>query len=646
MILFFETYSVIQTLFLFRFIKRAEIIYFHKKSFPPLSYNPRVKIAVERLIRLFNMKVRIETLSAEKINENTWIMNKRTVDVVEELASEIQQTATYRTVLKITQDENILKCYNAQLVDDISARLLFFQAANDLIADSNETCFIIPADNDNRKIQKWASRKDTVNKYIPRVALKANRIRGFWSKSFALIIFPLLPAGYILKNARRITLRKINPKSFEIAMPILWGFHEGDIITSGVKWAQDDGYLYNDQIRPGQIIHIFNYWRSPPDTEAKYKSLMDKRDIPYIEKKNYKINFRLFLCFAKIQLKIIWYLGANKFYHNKLSYIWYSIKIIYWMLEEYLEFSNVDYRVELIRNDYSPGHIVKTILCNQNGKKTIGIQHGNTCGQYVMPSLCYVHFDKYCIFSDRHLELHSPFWNEVPLAKTGNYRIDYLVKLANNQRLLASIKNRQMALYGSKKYIVLILFPNPSEYSLMEKWNEVYSALSELNTLGLDCHVFLRFRDSKQLENSHLRRFKELPNKDRRIIIDLANFTTYELMAISDVVITSSHSSGMIDAVSINKKAFTFDYMGTAKYCFGKYGKDLILNTRDDVLNIFKGLENNFRGYDCNWELLRKEYNYYYDGRCLERLQKVMLETVEEVKEGTLERLKPASVTY
>ena len=129
----------------------------------------------------------------------------------------------------------------------------------------------------------------------------------------------------------------------------------------------------------------------------------------------------------------------------------------------------------------------------------------------------------------------------------------------------------------------------------------------------------------------HLRRFKNLPDMDKRFVIDLVSFTTYELMAMSDVIISSSHSSGMIDGVSLNKPTFTFDYMGTAKYCFEKYGKDIILYGKEDILNIFKNLENNFIGYDCNWDLLRKEYNYYYDGTCLSRLQRVIIETLKEI---------------
>ncbi len=70
--------------------------------------------------------------------------------------------------------------------------------------------------------------------------------------------------------------------------------------------------------------------------------------------------------------------------------------------------------------------------------------------------------------------------------------------------------------------------------------------------------------------------------------------------------------------------------MGTAKYCFAKYVNDIVINTKNDILNLFRDLESGFKEYDCNWKLFRKEYNYHYDGTCLKRIQEVLTDTLEE----------------
>ena len=56
--------------------------------------------------------------------------------------------------------------------------------------------------------------------------------------------------------------------------------------------------------------------------------------------------------------------------------------------------------------------------------------------------------------------------------------------------------------------------------------------------------------------------------------MDHNNFSTQEIMALCDLFIASSHSSGLIEAIAIGKKAFTLDFLGTAKYCYAGYGKD------------------------------------------------------------------------
>lgn len=630
MILFFETYSIIQTIFLFRHIKKAKVIYFHKRSFPQLKSNRFIERIVIKIIRFLNSSVSIETLPAKKINEPNWIANRKAVDIVEDMESNINESASYKTMLKIIRDENILKYYKRNIADDVSARILFFRVVQEFI-DEYGNIAVIPSCNDYQDIQEVVG-EETVDQFILQESFLINRLRDACLKLYALFIFLFLPFAYLILNLKKIRLKKIVKKKFDIAMPVIWGFHESDVIIGGVKWDQDDGYLYNKEITPGHIIHIFNHWRFSPEVTKSYKSIMDKKCISYIDTRDYKIGTDFLIIVLTMQLRVLQYFFSVFFaFHEKQKYIMCNNHIIYMMLKKYLEFENVDYKVEFVRSDYSGRHIIDTILCNQHNKKTVGIQHGSTAGPYVFNCLCYVHFDKYCIFSDRHLELYSPYWNRLNLRKVGNYRIDHLVEISKDKSLLTEIRRRLTSLYGKRKYLVLILFPSPSEYNLINKWDEIYEGLYEMQSIDIDCTIMLRFRSTDNLEFEHLKRFKTLTEVDSRFVIDLTNFTTYELMAISDIVISNSHSSGMIDGVALNRRTFTFDFMGTAKYCFKKYGKDIILYGKEDILNIFKNLENNFIGYDCNWDLLRKEYNYYYDGTCLSRLQRVIIETLKEI---------------
>jgi len=636
MILFFEAYSIIQTLLLFRDIRKADVIYFHMRPHPPLSHNPRIKMIVERLIRFLNRKARVDTLPPEMINDHCWAMNKRAIDVVEDMTTDIENSAVYQTILRIIKDENILRCYKAQLVDDVSASLLFFRVAKDLVTDSNGICYLVPADNDNSKIQKESLGEEplgeeTLDRCFLPGSLRANQIRSFFRKIYALVTLLLLPTAYTILRFRRITLKKIIKKNYDIAMPVHWGFHKGDVVIRGVKRTHDDGYLYNDKIKRGRVVHIFNYWRFSPEIETNFKKVMDERGIPYVDVTSYRMSGKLVLAGIKLQSQIIQGFLSNSFYrHDRHAYIWYSSTIVYWMLGEYLQFENVDYKVEFVRNDYNPGHIVRTILCHQQGKKTVGIQH--TATPYESPFLSYVHFDKYIVYGDIFVKAYLPYWEKLNLEKTGRESVDIAVNLLNNRSEMAELKDKLQKLYPARKYTAVIAMSSDVDYNPRSQWDEMYNALYRLKTHDeTDFNLFLRFRLMQYTSSSeNMIRFAKLPQHDERIIIDHTNFSTHELMALCDVFIACNISFSINEAVASGAKVFTFNLHGRAKHFFGDdYGSDFILDTSEDLLRVFRGLENDFKDFDCRWELLKKDCNHHSDGKNVERIQDAVWKLVE-----------------
>ena len=195
-----------------------------------------------------------------------------------------------------------------------------------------------------------------------------------------------------------------------------------------------------------------------------------------------------------------------------------------------------------------------------------------------------------------------------------------------------SINQNLRIRYSERKYTVLITFPGGNEKNLKRQWNEMYEGLHCLTKMDIDFNLFLRFRDLNHLKDfPHIRRFGELSQIDDRIHINLDGFSTHELMAIADLYIAGCASFGISEAIAIGKPVFTFAYMGIEKYYFGEYGSDFILYDRDDILRVFRGLEEGFGAFDCKWDLLRRDANYHCDGNNLKRIQNVVWETVREV---------------
>ncbi|HDY90205.1 MAG TPA: hypothetical protein ENH82_19055 [bacterium] len=633
MILFFETYSIVQTLFFFRFIRRADVVYFHKRSFPPLSFRPVVKRIVEILFRLINKNLEIRTLTAEELNEHSCQSNLKATEVVENITGDIEKSSSYKIILNLIKDSNILKFYQSVMADTMSGRVLFYRISEKLRSDfKDENFYIIPADSDNLLLYENASDRNRLKPHIIPCINFANRIREFGLKIFWLSVFLIIPAVTTLTWLRKISFKPIRPRKHAIAMPTIFGFREEENIIDGVKRPHDDGYLYGNGISVGDIIHVFDKWRSADENEKRIKNVMDKRGMHYVDAKDYKVNKNILIFALRIQFEIIKGLVLKCFcFKDKTGLVFSSIQVVKQMLKKFVMLENVDFKAELIRNDYSPLEVVTTILCNQKNRKTVAIQHGFAAGYAVMNRMCYVHVDKYCVFSDNHVKAFSPFWDRMHLEKTGSCWLDYPIEIAKSESKKSSIKDRINQLYGRRKYIVSISLPGRNDYNMLSRWDMMYQALEDFIHTDIDSHVFLRFRSTKCLEAGHIQRFCTLPEKDKRIIIDLKNFTTYELMNVCNVYISSSHSSGVIEAVSIGANTFTIDYMDTTKFCFDKYGKNLVLKTKDDILNIFNNIENNFAGYDCKCDLLKKDFDYFHDGRGRERLQRVMLETVNEI---------------
>ncbi len=305
--------------------------------------------------------------------------------------------------------------------------------------------------------------------------------------------------------------------------------------------------------------------------------------------------------------------------------------LIYQYLSKEFELANIDYKVEFNRDDYNTRHIIATILCNQRNCKTVGIQH--VAIPHISPYLCYVHFDKYIVYGDLFVNHFAPYWSGMNLERTGRESIDWIANLIHDKETVNILKKRFRKIYPDRSYTVVIVLPSGAEFNRKMQWDALYDALCALRTVDIDCNVFLRFRQEEDLVNyEHLRRFRELPKRDERIHIDHENFTTYELMAICNLLIANSASFAINEALITKAKIFSFDFIGFAKDYFPDYGDGFILYTKEDLLKVFNGLKTNFSDFDCDWERLKKDCNYHYDGKNLERIQKVVLDTVRAVE--------------
>lgn len=451
-------------------------------------------------------------------------------------------------------------------------------------------------------------------------------------KCAILLMLSVLPMGFLILKSRKITLKRNIAKKYDVAMPVVWGFHEMDNLLTGVRRPHKDDYLYGEYLRPGQIVHIFSYWRYDSEIERRFRSIMDKSGIAYIDKKQYRLTPGMFLRAIKIQISIASGLVSSGFYvFEKTAILMLGCKIIHHILDSYLELENVDYSVYFSKQDYSLNHIVHTIICNSLGKKTVGIQHA--ASPYDFPQLCYVHFDNYIVFGDTYIEAFAPHWQRIRLSKVGRESLDFITNILQDDVKIQRLKERFKGKFTERKFTAVFALAGNDPDISAKAWDTIYRGLNSLRGLDIDFNLFLRFRESNL---GYMRNFEGIAREDKRIIIDYEYFTIYELMALCDLFIGCASSFTINEAIASKAKVFTFDIDGRTKHLYGDYGKDFIIDDPEDFVKVFSGLKNNFKDFDCDWELLRKKSNFNYDGKNHGRIQRVVYDTLQEVKAGKI----------
>jgi glycosyltransferase involved in cell wall biosynthesis len=211
------------------------------------------------------------------------------------------------------------------------------------------------------------------------------------------------------------------------------------------------------------------------------------------------------------------------------------------------------------------------------------------------------------------------------------------VKAAQERKRLEELQRRFQHLYGGRRPLVVMLFPTLGEHNHLLRIREAIEGLRLLHAEVLgDLTVVCRFRSVELADRYRALGLEAALRKDPRIVIDLGSFTTYEWFALADLVIVSSVSTGIIEAAAAGKPTFTFDYRLLAEKVFAPYGKELVLKNRHDLMRAFRGISSGFRGFDCQWDRLARDFSRYSDGGCLERFRRVILSAIEEVerKEG------------
>ena len=623
-LILFARYSVIQCLILFPEIKKAKKIQFQSilrsNDIQPVFFQR----LTSKLIRFINRECIIEEFNKEIFNDEVWVANRDAMNLISIAEKKYKKNSLIKYLEKIMNSEKVLKYFQGVLSYFLPSFIVFDKVLIQM--DQNEDTLCLHAWEVTESVEKKIGVfRASLLKFI----YKIHNASLYILYLIIILFFPLIYLVYRLMSGYRRGY--ISNYSYTLAMPILWGFKTGSKnIRSGVVKQIDDTYLYGEGLESGSILHVFGKWHIRSEIKEKYKTQMMKQGYKYIDKDDFKLNNKLILIILKTQFKVIFFIGIAIFgLSSKRESVVLSkslIKALYYYFEKYLEITNIKYKAELIKNDYNPGHVIDSIVLEKSNIKSFGVQHAGT--PYDVPQLNFVNFDYYSIWGNFYAKAFQEGWSKINLLKSGRELIDDIVLINNDKVKVKAISDHLNHNYGETKYRVSFLFSSPTYLTKKTMWIELYNGFLEISKLTIDFQLICRFREDSHKNHPYIKDIFELIANDSRFILEQQDFTTQELMTVSDLVITSNTSFGINEALVINKKVYTFDLMGNANLTLGEYGEKLVINSSEKLINVIKGLEDNFYGLDYDVESLTHDLNYFSDGMNCKRLrEKIINET-------------------
>jgi hypothetical protein len=599
----------------FSIVRKAEQALFMPKTYYCRYPSRWKKYFVIKFIEIFSPKCLISEIPLQEVTGHFWESNFKAAEQLSSLKEKLKDEESVFLLNRILDDHTVVNYFQGSLVYDIGYGYLLKSVIKDY---EHKDINLISIDDQS---------------YGKNNHKGVNLIRLFLMlKHYIFCCF--IPLYFSLKTL--MNGFRFNPKPIEInlSMPVISGINKQESghvsAAKGVKFSNDDSFIYGNKIKHGEVIHIFNFWEFTNENKQSFIENMEEIDIKYLDTKKLKIDLKTLMNASQIAFMVIahpvrFFRNYNQWYVERMNS--FLPKALMHILQKYSELSYVKPNVELIRNDYNPASILRAIISKQNNIKTVGIQH--TATPYDCPQLCFINYDRYLLFGDLYKKHFKDFLSDTKVIINGKDFLDPVIDLKNNQEQQKKIQSDFKKIYGDTENIIMIIFPG--NHPMIRKnmrikmVNAVRKWIENKNRKNSE-RILLRFRKKIEIKSvEEWRQLYELSQSEDKIIVDFDNFTTQELMYLSDRIIIPHSSYSMTEAMALDKEAFSFDYSGSAFFYFGAYGKGLVIEKEEDLYQTFM-MDNKSLSENINYKMLSSDLDAFYDGKNIERLQDLIIE--------------------
>ena len=574
-----------------------------------LFYNHVVK-------RIFRSK--IKTYNEEVFARTLWSANIQSIEYSSGINPYAENCESYLLLKEmLNQDDSLIKFYQARAVLYMSRMLHFAMLTQDL-SEKESVVAICPAP-EFKNIDTYIARLGVIKQFAPLRNQVAGRISRFLRNMVYQAEFILLPVLYLPYALLKYRFSSEKKTKSKLLMQMHWGSPDEEDKSFG-RTTQNDYYLYGKCFKQGDVLHYYdNAWKFSKEKKQLSNAYMDSHGYPWLEKNERIITSDWVKEVVVLQKNILTgmfiKMGLLK---DAPSIVNISAWALVRVLDRSIDVLNFDVKAVFDRQDYNPRHIIDTIFFNKHGVSTIGLHH--CASPYDSPQIAYMHYDYYVIFGDMFFEPYRAYWDEKRLIKTGRINIDWVVDVDLDKDKKESSMDYLHHKYGKFDTVVTLILPGDAPYMFRERWKEVEKFLIDFCSTEMPVAILMRFKSKGHVAASNnLKRLMALCEQDNRLIVENEKLTTYDCIALSDLVIAPNTSTAVNEAAAIKKHVFVFDYHERTPLLFSRYGEDFILKNASELMDRVSNAHD-ISNYKCDWELLYSESNYSCGGN-MERLQ-------------------------
>lgn len=592
---------------------------------------PRVR-RVTGWIRFVNPRATVEEV-AQEILVPCWHQNNLESDAhMDEFFQVVKASASFRLMCRLLGTERLDRYYKSRLLPWLVAETLFYRVARVLAGESR--LVLLPASADPFGLHRYFFPREEFSRVVPWTVRWG--LRGaHWIRRLAntlvggnlakLVLFVLHPLLAALVQVRRSS----PPVDADVIMPLTSGFREE-------RWTgeagHDDGFLLGGDLTPARIAYYWSDWKFSPVERARQTEWMQARGVRFFDPDRLPVAPRVLRELGAFCVRLWSRAFSPSLLAEDPRIATSSAALACHFLTAWRFARAVNFKVSVEWQDYSPVHVVRTLVANRLGRLTLGMHHGIVAPPLAMPVIRYTDIDRLCVWGQAFADMHGDHWKHMRLVPVGAYRADFVLQAGEGSRS-SELRERYASLYGGGRPLILVLFSTLNWFVVRSRVEEWLEGLRLLAVLPGEFRVVCRFR-TRELKEEWLRcGLREIAAADFRIVVDTEQFTTYEWMALSDMVIAATHSTGLIEAAVAGKACAAFDQMMAAETVIGKYDSSMVLKTRHDLVRAVRAIQAgqwSMKGA----EAFAKDFSYYADGRSIDRLREAILKAVRDVEGG------------